>query len=81
MVCDTLKILTLGTEVSAMSMTAHIAELERKHQALDKRIADELAHPNKDTVRIAALKRQKLVLKDEILRLREAPGTGKPSLH
>lgn len=64
-----------------MSMTAHIAELERKHQALDKRIASELAHPNKDTVRIAALKRQKLVLKDEISRLRGDPEPGNPSLH
>lgn len=64
-----------------MSMTAHIAELERKHQALDKRIADEQAHPNKDEVRIAALKRQKLVLKDEISRLRGDPQGGKPSLH
>jgi hypothetical protein len=64
-----------------MSMTAHIAELERKHQALDKRIADEQAHPNKDNVRIAALKRQKLVLKDEISRLRGDPEPGKHSLH
>lgn len=54
-----------------MSMTGHIAELERKHQALDKRLAEELAHPHKDNVKIAALKRQKLVLKDEISRLKE----------
>jgi hypothetical protein len=53
-----------------MSMTAHIAELERKHQALDKRISDEAALPAKDQVKIAALKRQKLVLKDEIARLK-----------
>lgn len=64
-----------------MSMTAHIAELERKHQALDKRIADELAHPNKDNVKIATLKRQKLVLKDEISRLRSPSAAGSLSLH
>ncbi len=62
-----------------MSMTAHIAELERKHQALDRKIADELALPAKDNVKIAALKRQKLVIKDEISRLRSQPP--KPSLH
>ncbi|HRE21939.1 MAG TPA: DUF465 domain-containing protein [Rhabdaerophilum sp.] len=62
-----------------MSMTAHIAELERKHQALDRKIADELALPAKDSVKIAALKRQKLILKDEISRLRSQPPT--PSLH
>jgi hypothetical protein len=64
-----------------MSMTTHIAELERKHQALDRKLADELAHPNKDNVRIAALKRQKLVLKDEISRLRTTTSAGKNSLH
>ncbi|MCZ8185295.1 MAG: DUF465 domain-containing protein [Beijerinckiaceae bacterium] len=64
-----------------MSMTAHIAELERKHQALDRKIADEQAHPNKDTVKIAALKRQKLVLKDEISRLRTGSPRPSPSLH
>ncbi len=64
-----------------MSMTGHIAELERKHQALDKRIADEQAHPNKDNVKIATLKRQKLVLKDEISRLRGEPQASGHSLH
>lgn len=64
-----------------MSMTTHIAELERKHQALDRKLADELAHPNKDNVRIAALKRQKLVLKDEISRLRTTTSADNKSLH
>lgn len=64
-----------------MSMTTHIAELERKHQVLDKKLADELAHPNKDNVRIAALKRQKLVLKDEISRLRTTTSADNKSLH
>lgn len=64
-----------------MSMTAHIVELERKHQALDKKIADELAHPNQDSVKIAALKRQKLLLKDEIKRLRTITKPQNTSLH
>jgi hypothetical protein len=64
-----------------MSMTAHIAELERKHQALDKRIAEELAHPNQDNIRIAALKRQKLVLKDEISRLKNHGPVDRSRLH
>ncbi|HUN11073.1 MAG TPA: DUF465 domain-containing protein [Rhabdaerophilum sp.] len=62
-----------------MSMTAHIAELERRHQALDRKIADELALPAKDSVKIAALKRQKLVIKDEISRLKTTPA--RHSLH
>ncbi len=64
-----------------MSMTAHIAELERRHQALAKKIEHEQAHPNKDTVKIAALKRQKLNLKDEISRLRTGTSEPSPSLH
>lgn len=53
-----------------MSVMSHIAELERKHQALDKQIFEEQNHPNKDNTKIASMKRQKLVLKDEILRLK-----------
>jgi hypothetical protein len=56
-----------------MSVMSHIAELERKHQALDKQIVEELNRPNKDNTKIATMKRQKLVLKDEILRLKAAP--------
>lgn len=62
-----------------MSMMSHIAELERKHQALDKQIVEELNHPNHDTTRVAAMKRQKLVIKDEILRLKATMPP--PTLH
>lgn len=62
-----------------MSMMSHIAELERKHQALDKQILEELNHPNQDTTKIAAMKRQKLVIKDEILRLKATMPP--PTLH
>lgn len=64
-----------------MSMTAHIAELERKHQALDRRLSEELAHPNYDTVKVAAIKRQKLVLKDEISRLKNSGAVDRSKLH
>jgi hypothetical protein len=60
-------------------MTSHIAELERKHQALDKQISEEMNHPNKNTTKIAQMKRQKLVLKDEILRLKASPPP--PTVH
>lgn len=62
-----------------MSMMSHIAELERKHQALDKQIVEELNHPNQNTTKIAQMKRQKLVLKDEILRLKATLPT--PTVH
>lgn len=62
-----------------MSLTTHLAELERKHRTLDKQLSVEMAHAGKDDARIAALKRQKLLLKDEITRLRN--NTAKNALH
>ena len=53
-----------------MSMQSHLAELERKHQALETELADALAHPSVDDMTIAELKRRKLQVKDEIARLR-----------
>jgi hypothetical protein len=47
-------------------MTNHIAELNRRHQALEKALADEQRSAAGSTLRIAELKRQKLMLKDEI---------------
>jgi hypothetical protein len=52
-----------------MSMQSHLAELERKHQALETELADALAHPSVDDSTIAELKRRKLHVKDEIARL------------
>ena len=58
-----------------MSMQAHLAELERRHQALEQEISDALAHPSTDDLKIAELKRRKLQVKDEIARLRHEAGT------
>jgi hypothetical protein len=53
-----------------MTMQAHLSELERKHQALETEIAEELNHPSSDDLRITELKRRKLQVKDEIARIR-----------
>ena len=53
-----------------MSMQAHLAELERKHETLESELADAMAHPSVDDATIAELKRRKLYVKDEIARLR-----------
>jgi hypothetical protein len=55
-----------------MSMQSHLAELERKHQALEAEITDCLAHPAVDDLRIVELKRRKLLVKDEIEKLRHS---------
>ena len=58
-----------------MSIQTHIAELERRHQALDDELAEALQHPSTDDLRIAELKRRKLQVKDEIARLRTTETT------
>ncbi len=55
-----------------MTIQAHLAELERKHRALDDELAEAMAHPSTDDLKIAELKRRKLLVKDEIQRLRIA---------
>ena len=52
-----------------MSRAAHLAELERRHQALQAEIVEARAHPSTDNLQIVALKRRKLLVKDEIARL------------
>jgi hypothetical protein len=52
-----------------MAIEAHLAELEKRHQALEQEISEALAHPSADDLKIAELKRKKLHVKDEIARL------------
>ncbi len=61
-----------------MSMQSHLAELEKKHQALEREINDCLTHPAVDDLKIVELKRKKLQVKDEIERLRQ---NGNASVH
>lgn len=53
-----------------MSLQSHLAELERRREALKKEIEAELQQPGSDDLHIAELKRRKLLIKDEIERLR-----------
>jgi hypothetical protein len=61
-----------------MSMQSHLAELEKKHQALEDEINECLAHPAVDDLKIVELKRRKLQVKDQIERLRI---NGNASIH
>jgi hypothetical protein len=54
-----------------MAIESHLAELEKRHQALEQEIADAITHPSIDDLHIAQLKRKKLLVKDEIARLRQ----------
>ena len=53
-----------------MTIQAHLADLERKHRALEDEIAEAMTHPSTDDLKIAELKRRKLLVKDEIQRIR-----------
>jgi len=53
-----------------MAIESHLAELEKRHQALEQEINEALAHPSADDLQIVELKRKKLHVKDEIERLR-----------
>lgn len=54
-----------------MSMQTHLAELERRHRALEAEITEARAHPAIDDLQIVELKRRKLLVKDEIARLQQ----------
>jgi hypothetical protein len=52
-----------------MTTEGHIAALERRHKDLERQIEDELTHLTHDDMMIAALKRKKLEIKDELKKL------------
>jgi hypothetical protein len=53
-----------------MAVEGHIRELADKHQKLQEQIEAEMSHQGWDELHIAALKKEKLRLKDELERLR-----------
>ena len=52
-----------------MSLNAHLAELSVKHKLLERQIEEEMARPISDDARVRRLKREKLRLKDTIVKL------------
>jgi hypothetical protein len=52
-----------------MSITAHLEELKKKHQTLSEQVDMAQRAPGVDQIQVAALKKQKLKLKEEITRL------------
>lgn len=55
-----------------MTMSSHVNELRRKHQTLSNDVEVAQKSPSIDELDIAAMKKQKLRLKEEINRLSEA---------
>ncbi len=52
-----------------MAVEAHLSELTERHRQLDRRIEEEMSRPYTDDLMIQELKRQKLKLKDQIMRI------------
>jgi hypothetical protein len=61
-----------------MAIQAHLVELERKHRVLEGELHDALVHLSTDDLRIVELKRRKLMVRDEIERLKHNVD---PTLH
>lgn len=55
-----------------MALQGNIQDLTEKHKKLEELIEIEMAHPDWDELRVAALKKQKLRIKDELERLRSS---------
>lgn len=52
-----------------MSVTAHLEELKKKHQSLSEQVDIVQRYPAADQIEVAVMKKQKLKLKEEIIRL------------
>jgi hypothetical protein len=52
-----------------MPLTADLAELSEKHRMLELKIQEELARPGADDLQISQMKKEKLKIKDEMLKL------------
>jgi len=55
-----------------MAIQAHLVELERKHRILESELHEALIHLSTDDLEIVELKRRKLMVKDQIERLRHS---------
>lgn len=52
-----------------MSLSSHLTELKKKHEHLSMEVEQAQRSPSTDDLEIAAMKKQKLKLKEEIRRL------------
>ena len=55
----------LSDQENAME-NSHVAALQAKHEGLERRLRDEMSRPAPDDVIVQTIKKQKLLLKEEI---------------
>jgi hypothetical protein len=52
-----------------MTLAGHLAELSEKHRMLELKIQEEVSRPGSDDLQINRLKKEKLKIKEEMLKL------------
>ena len=57
-----------------MSLMTHVSMLEEKHSKLEQMITDESLRPQPDFSAVQTLKKQKLLLKEEVQRIKDLLG-------
>ena len=55
-----------------MALASHLAELSERHRSLERQIEEQLSRPGADDLEISKLKKEKLKIKDEIVKLQGA---------
>ena len=55
-----------------MSLASHLTELRKKHESLSRQVEAEQRSPAVDSIALTEMKKRKLVIKQEIERLRSA---------
>lgn len=55
-----------------MTTEGHMEALLRRHREIDRKIEDEMSHASHDDLYVAALKRKKLEIKDQLAKLQLA---------
>lgn len=68
LICGPLEKLTHHME-DYMAFDAHLETLKRKHQAMSEAVESAQRSPGIDDLQVATMKREKLRLKEEIVRL------------
>jgi hypothetical protein len=53
-----------------MTLAGHLSELSERHRSLEQRIQEEMARPSADELQVSRLKKEKLRIKDEMLKLK-----------
>lgn len=51
-----------------MTISSHVSELKRKHDALSQQVEEAQKSPSSDDLTVVKLKKQKLRLKEEIIK-------------